>query len=119
MLCERSPFNQSAIARSAQPGPFEKVKNVKHAFVLAVWLLAAVPAAAQPVSQGGSTIVDRDLWEAMAKALGDVPMALPSHQRVQQILIEVAREAQMREARAKAEQKAKAQGESEKQKWPE
>ncbi len=45
---------------------------------------------------------DEKLWEAMQRALADVPMSLSSHQSVQRILEDVRREAHMQAGRAKA-----------------
>lgn len=68
------------------------------------WILAALflttnPALGQP---GQFSPPDRELWEAMAKAFDDLPMSMNAHQQIQAIMANVQREAQMREARAKA-----------------
>ena len=44
---------------------------------------------------------DKELWDSMVRALEDVPMSKGSHFSIDQILINVLREAQIREARAK------------------
>ena len=47
---------------------------------------------------------DRELWDAMIRALSEVPMSVSAHQQVQRLLGDIQREAQMREA-AKARSK--------------
>lgn len=44
---------------------------------------------------------DKELWDLLARELGNINMTLPAHQQVQQLLQNVQREAQMRAARAK------------------
>lgn len=41
---------------------------------------------------------DRELWDAMVRALSEVPMSISAHQNVQRILSDIQREAQTREA---------------------
>lgn len=73
---------------------------------IAIVLVSIFPALAQPAQP--YTAPDAELWSVMVRAFGDVPMSLPAHQQVQQIIANVQHEAQMREARAKAEAAAKA-----------
>lgn len=71
---------------------------VKAVFLaLALLTTAATAQPAQPFSPP-----DRELWDAMSKALDDLPMSMNAHQQIQTIMANVQREAQMREARAKA-----------------
>jgi len=42
--------------------------------------------------------IDRELWSAMAQALGNVSMPLPAHKQVQQIMQNVEQEAAHRKA---------------------
>ena len=44
---------------------------------------------------------DKDLWEAMSRALHDLPMSLASHHGIEQILQQTQTEAQNRALRAK------------------
>jgi len=64
--------------------------------VLALAFLST-PALAQ--QQPFYPISDRDIWEAMSRALAEIPASLAAHQQMQRILQDAQREAQMREAR--------------------
>lgn len=44
---------------------------------------------------------DQELWGAMVRALHDLPMSMPAHQGVDQILQQIQREAQGRALRAR------------------
>lgn len=66
----------------------------------AVLLIFVAPASAQSAPPYAAP--DRELWELMNKALDDIPMSMSAHQQIQAIIANVQREAQMREARAKA-----------------
>lgn len=55
--------------------------------------------------------VERDLFEAMAHAISDVPMPLNSHNQVQGIISNVQREAQARAVARMKEEEAKGKGE--------
>lgn len=67
--------------------------RVKVAFVL---VLLATTAAAQ-----GPEYVppDKELWQEMRRALGDVPMSLTAHRSIQSVLESVEREARNRAAK--------------------
>lgn len=56
---------------------------------------------ALPVKAADWAPPDRELWDAMARALSDLPMSLNTHQQVQRILADVQRESQIRATRAK------------------
>jgi hypothetical protein len=47
-------------------------------------------------------VADRDLWEAMVKALDDIPMTLSAHQQVHQIMTNVQTESQRRKVASEA-----------------
>lgn len=70
--------------------------------LLLLFIIALIPlsANAQPVSPYAAP--DRELWDLMSKAFDDIPMSMSAHQQIQAIVANVQREAQMREARAKA-----------------
>lgn len=69
---------------------------------IALAIIVSFPATAQQPYAAP----EQDLWIEMKTAISSVPMALSSHQQVQQILQQVEREAQMRAARkAKPEEK--------------
>lgn len=63
----------------------------------AMFLALILPATAQQANF--APISDRDLWDAMVKAIGDVPMSLTAHQQVQRILAEAQREALIRDSK--------------------
>lgn len=75
--------------------------RVSLACLLAVLLRPSV-ALAQPYAAP-----EQDLWTEMKMAISNVPMALSSHQQVQQILQQVEREAQVRAARKVAPKEEK------------
>lgn len=70
-------------------------------------LLLSTSAFAQQTAQPYAP-PDAELWGIMSKAFDDLPMAMNAHQQIQQIMQNVQREAQIREARAKADAEAKA-----------
>lgn len=80
-----------------------RVKYVKEVFVILALLTTA--AFAQPAPSFSPP--DRELWDAMSKAFDDLPMSMNVHQQIQAIMANVQREAQAREARAKAFQTPK------------
>lgn len=84
--------------------------------ILGISLFASGSALAQSAPTYASP--DRELWEALVRALSDVPMSLSAHQQVQQMLAGVQQQAQLREARAKAAAEAKAKATDEKLKQP-
>jgi len=58
-----------------------------------IFLLLATPVFAQTPY----VPPDRDLWETMTQALGEVPASARAHQQIQTILQTIQREAQARE----------------------
>lgn len=71
-------------------------------FLMVAFLVASSQAFAQQPTPF-APVSDRDLWEAMNRAFAELPISLTAHQQIQQIMANVQREAQVREARAKAE----------------
>ncbi len=70
--------------------------------LLAAAVLLTTPTLAQQGYVPTYTAPDRELWEAMQRALAEIPMSLSSHQQVQRILADVAREASVKKARPAA-----------------
>lgn len=68
--------------------------------VIILAVLVSTTALAQ--EQPAFAPIERDLWESMQRAFGDISMPLPAHQQVISVMQQVAREAQMREMRRKA-----------------
>ena len=66
-------------------------------FVALCAALAAMPA----VAQQAYVPPDKDLWDAMVRAVDDLPMSAAAHRQAQDIFANVQREAQMRAARPK------------------
>lgn len=60
-------------------------------FIIASLLvLSSIPAYAQQIEMPP---IDRELWNVMIQAIGNVSMPLPAHQQVQQILQNVEQQA--------------------------
>jgi hypothetical protein len=72
-------------------------------FIILALLLSVAPVSAQQAY----TAPDEDVWNAMVRALGDVPMSIGAHNSVQNILRSAQQESLARASRQKAIDRSK------------